>query len=217
NKDTVIIEVRQGPDMAGQPDVLTCPNYEVGLNLGVVKQTGATYTYNWTPTTGLSSSTVEDPKVKLKSPVTYYVSVGSDVNRCKTLDTILVDVLTGMSIENPDTAICLGQSVDVRGIGDSRYNYSWTSTENNPAYSNPGSILNTITPSDTGVHKYVVHAQHPNCPNVDSTLNFDIDVQPNPSVDRKSTRLNSSHVKISYAVFCLKKKKTRYRKRRNET
>src|SRR5690606_2700749 len=27
------------------------------------------------------------------------------------------------------------------------------------------------------------------------------------SSDRKSTRLNSSHVKISYAVFCLKKKK----------
>src|SRR5690606_41009259 len=26
-------------------------------------------------------------------------------------------------------------------------------------------------------------------------------------VDRKSTRLNSSHVKISYAVFCLKKKR----------
>src|SRR5699024_11650994 len=28
-------------------------------------------------------------------------------------------------------------------------------------------------------------------------------------VDRKSTRLNSSHVSISYAVFCLKKKKRR--------
>src|SRR3989442_3245893 len=28
------------------------------------------------------------------------------------------------------------------------------------------------------------------------------------SGDRKSTRLNSSHVRISYAVFCLKKKKT---------
>src|SRR5690606_40238770 len=27
--------------------------------------------------------------------------------------------------------------------------------------------------------------------------------------DRKSTRLNSSHVKISYAVFCLKKKKNK--------
>src|SRR5690606_42138440 len=30
---------------------------------------------------------------------------------------------------------------------------------------------------------------------------------PGPPGDRKSTRLNSSHVKISYAVFCLKKKK----------
>src|SRR5436309_6512673 len=29
----------------------------------------------------------------------------------------------------------------------------------------------------------------------------------NVTIDRKSTRLNSSHVKISYAVFCLKKKK----------
>src|SRR3712207_6968418 len=28
--------------------------------------------------------------------------------------------------------------------------------------------------------------------------------------DRKSTRLNSSHANISYAVFCLKKKKKRY-------
>src|SRR5690606_42049979 len=31
--------------------------------------------------------------------------------------------------------------------------------------------------------------------------------EPNAQSDRKSTRLNSSHVKISYAVFCLKKKK----------
>src|SRR5437667_11586410 len=29
------------------------------------------------------------------------------------------------------------------------------------------------------------------------------------SADRKSTRLNSSHITISYAVFCLKKKKKR--------
>src|SRR5947209_17439496 len=29
-----------------------------------------------------------------------------------------------------------------------------------------------------------------------------------PGIDRKSTRLNSSHANISYAVFCLKKKKS---------
>src|SRR3712207_8276586 len=31
---------------------------------------------------------------------------------------------------------------------------------------------------------------------------------PTPEQDRKSTRLNSSHANISYAVFCLKKKNT---------
>src|SRR2546430_8408095 len=38
------------------------------------------------------------------------------------------------------------------------------------------------------------------------------------STDRKSTRLNSSHSQISYAVFCLKKKKrkTKIKRRREE-
>src|SRR5690606_41127880 len=34
--------------------------------------------------------------------------------------------------------------------------------------------------------------------------------------DRKSTRLNSSHVKISYAVFCLKKKKKKKKNSREK-
>src|SRR2546426_7485674 len=34
-------------------------------------------------------------------------------------------------------------------------------------------------------------------------------------LDRKSTRLNSSHLVISYAVFCLKKKKTKNRVRQS--
>src|SRR3712207_8877446 len=39
-------------------------------------------------------------------------------------------------------------------------------------------------------------------PHVDASTN-----QLGGGVDRKSTRLNSSHANISYAVFCLKKKK----------
>src|SRR5256885_5538546 len=35
-------------------------------------------------------------------------------------------------------------------------------------------------------------------------------VMPSDSKDRKSTRLNSSHLVISYAVFCLKKKKKEF-------
>src|SRR5437870_9667920 len=40
----------------------------------------------------------------------------------------------------------------------------------------------------------------------------DTDYLDDRRVDRKSTRLNSSHVAISYAVFCLKKKKRKYKK-----
>src|SRR5256885_8957435 len=43
----------------------------------------------------------------------------------------------------------------------------------------------------------------------DMTADF---TDPGVTVDRKSTRLNSSHLVISYAVFCLKKKK-KYTKR----
>src|SRR5207248_10176709 len=40
-------------------------------------------------------------------------------------------------------------------------------------------------------------------------------VTPREKVDRKSTRLNSSHRTISYAVFCLKKKKKKKKKKNN--
>src|SRR3989442_2974919 len=42
-----------------------------------------------------------------------------------------------------------------------------------------------------------------------SHLLFDVAAQHDVGADRKSTRLNSSHVRISYAVFCLKKKEQR--------
>src|SRR5437773_8532917 len=38
------------------------------------------------------------------------------------------------------------------------------------------------------------------------------DHQAQAARDRKSTRLNSSHITISYAVFCLKKKKNKTKK-----
>src|SRR5438477_8365965 len=58
------------------------------------------------------------------------------------------------------------------------------------------------------VHSYVVSVNGAvNAPNVVAYVpGKDIDYT---GIDRKSTRLNSSHMSISYAVFCLKKKKNR--------
>ena len=46
----------------------------------------------------------------------------------------------------------------------------------------------------------------PPAPKVE-TPKVEVPKAPAPKADRKSTRLNSSHTVISYAVFCLKKKK----------
>src|SRR3712207_7457274 len=58
----------------------------------------------------------------------------------------------------------------------------------------------------------VLHGAPPECPHTFMLLAWMLLMRTLPSVpfslDRKSTRLNSSHANISYAVFCLKKKKT---------
>src|SRR5690554_7135648 len=58
-------------------------------------------------------------------------------------------------------------------------------------------IANQVLPQSTTVTFKVVDKF--NNPIADKEVTFE---------DRKSTRLNSSHVRISYAVFCLKKKNT---------
>ena len=58
-------------------------------------------------------------------------------------------------------------------------------------------------------HQLVIHCK-PKEKNEDLHINpVDGKNVPVPHLDRKSTRLNSSHVVISYAVFCLKKKKNK--------
>src|SRR2546430_8032772 len=51
-----------------------------------------------------------------------------------------------------------------------------------------------------------LRGQHVNLPQLRDDLFSCMSLSCHPSVDRKSTRLNSSHSQISYAVFCLKKK-----------
>src|SRR4051812_49621384 len=50
-----------------------------------------------------------------------------------------------------------------------------------------------------------------------STVAIDVEAGRDIDRDRKSTRLNSSHMSISYAVFCLKKKKKKSKSACSET
>src|SRR3712207_7147211 len=52
------------------------------------------------------------------------------------------------------------------------------------------------------------HPRRGELPRVAAEQALGLHREPGLQPDRKSTRLNSSHANISYAVFCLKKKKT---------
>src|SRR5690625_6346846 len=66
--------------------------------------------------------------------------------------------------------------------------------------------------SDDAITVYSARAEHLISPLFDRyTQETGIEIRYiTDNADRKSTRLNSSHVAISYAVFCLKKKSTKY-------
>src|SRR2546426_2192756 len=74
----------------------------------------------------------------------------------------------------------------------------------------PGSITGIIGPNGAGkstLLKTIFGFLHPRRGRI---LHGGREIQAlAPYADRKSTRLNSSHLVISYAVFCLKKKKRR--------
>src|SRR3989442_9196881 len=58
----------------------------------------------------------------------------------------------------------------------------------------------------TNFHTFPVMRMN-ECPEIETHIVESSEKSGGKCEDRKSTRLNSSHVRISYAVFCLKKKK----------
>lgn len=196
NKDTIEITVLHGPSITGQNDTIACPGNPTQLDIHLVKETGVKYDIKWTPATGLSSDTISNPVMKVRSDITYTVSVGSSENQCVSGDTINVDVLDGFTLENPDTSICIGETVTVRGTSDNRYAYSWESSDGTPSYSNPADLHTTVTPSDTGKYYYRLVGRYTGCP--DSIAEFDITVDPIPevTVDNDAQLCNGDTMKL---------------------
>jgi len=181
NIDTVTVGVLDAPIFKRHGDTITCPHNPVKLDLQPNPPTGVTYRYKWTPSTALDNDTIPDPTSNPNNSVTYKVKITTSTSVCADYDTVVVDVLTGMNLENPDTAICAGQSVQVRATGDSRYTYNWLPDPlSGASFSDPNIINPLITPSVTSKFNYVLKASHANC--TDSILSFNIEVQPIPKV-----------------------------------
>src|SRR5207249_9894677 len=108
--------------------------------------------------------------------------------------------------------------------------YDTIHIDTHPQLSSPR--INTASPAPTHLLLFHHSHPHPHLPSFPTRRSSDLSPAESPSLatppaklplwrifsrssaviakkfsDRKSTRLNSSHVSISYAVFCLKKKK----------
>lgn len=181
SKDSVTITVLKGPEIGGQNDTVICPNNPVQLDVKLKQEAGITYTVNWTPATYLNNATITNPTTSTPSDITYIVELGSTLNKCTVYDTINIDVLDGFSIENPDTAVCLGDVINIRSKGDSRYIYEWSTDAPNGGNISDKSILDpTITATPVGTYYYTLTARYTGCS--DSVSKIKIETQPIPSV-----------------------------------
>jgi gliding motility-associated-like protein len=189
NKDTVTIIVPEAPDFDAGPDTTTCINSSIQMNINLVPKIGTQYKVKWAPATGLSNDTITNPIAHPLTDTRYIITVTpGGLNACAKKDTVNVKVIKGYTIANPDTAICIGGAVVIRGVGDNRYGYTWTSLPSTPAtISNPGILTTTLSPTNIGITTYTVTAKYPGC--IDSVHKIKVDVQPPPTVNVGADRI----------------------------
>ena len=176
--DTVTIQVAVPAGLDVGPDITTCINDTVQLNVALTPAPGVTYGIQWTPATGLSNDTILNPLAYPTVDTRYIVTATPlGVAQCSSRDTIDITVLQGFNVFTGDTVICLGSGVNIAATGDPRYTYLWQPVS---GVSLPNVLSPTITPSTTGTYTYTVTATFPGCS--DSSQSLEIEVQPLPTV-----------------------------------
>lgn len=180
NRDTITITVRQPPVFDLGPDFTTCVNNVNLLNTNLDQTTfpNTVYTVQWDPPTYLDDPTSNTPTMLPTGPdVTYIVTITPDgFALCARKDTLNVTIIQGFDVMNNDTAICMGDTVQVYGTGDNRLAVSWSPVT---GVSDPSVMFPWITPDTT--HTYIATASYPGCR--DSIQLFTIDAQPVAVVD----------------------------------
>lgn len=177
NFNYVTISILNQPFFTPMKDTVICPHTSVQLDVNPAPPTGETYSYKWTPSLYLNNDTLFNPTAVKPKDFIYTVAITTN-NGCKAYDTVLIDELDGIDILPKDTAVCNEQDVQIRGTGDSRYTYNWTSTSSSASIIPPYLLKPLIHAVATGKDIYTVKASFPGCP--DTVLSMTIDVQPTP-------------------------------------
>lgn len=146
NTDTVKVKVNPLPTVNAGTDKTIC-----FANSTTLAVTGTSFSYSWSPTTGLSCSTCANPTASPTSTTTYIVT-GTDTNSCIKTDTVVVKVnpLPNVSA-GADKIICRGSSTILSATGAQNYSWNPTTGLSCSTCANPtASPINTTTYIVTG-------------------------------------------------------------------
>ena len=188
--DTVTIRVVPAPAFTPLADFTLCGGTSETLNLQLqAPPAGITQNVQWSPAAGLSNPASAAPLARPDSAVRYVVTLTHQDNAgsvCVRRDTVNIDVIGGVEMRTPDTAVCLGNSVAVEAIADPRRSWRWTPAT---ALSNDTVVDPVITSTVPGTVTYTLRGTFPGCP--DTVITRRISAEPNPvlSLYQKDTML----------------------------
>lgn len=132
-----------------------------------------TYTYNWDPGTGLSSTTVANPTATLANDQRYYVTITDPATMCSNVDSTLVIVYPDINLmAMGDTVLCDMTPAPLSATTDIPVDLEWT-LDGTPIGNTPDI---TFTPQMEGTFVITVTATDPNTGCVETatvTVTFD--------------------------------------------
>lgn len=173
-KDTVAVTIFPIPTVISDHDVETCPGMPVQLTAN-----SALVSYAWTPAATLNNPAIADPIASPAENTVYTVYV-TDANNCNYSDTVSVRIrIIDFTAFGSDEAICPGESVTLKALGGSTYQWSPTASLDDATSATP-----TATPDTSTL--YSVYIRENNC-NHDTIIQVRVTVNPSPIVHAEKT------------------------------
>jgi gliding motility-associated-like protein len=182
---TVDIEV---PSVnAGADFTKTCAVNASGLGVGMTPVTGVSYA--WTPTSGLSSSTIANPIANPSSTTTYTLTATDNSSGCTANDIVVVTVDAILPTINAgaDQTICSGSSVTLTASGGNTYSWS-NGYANGQAFIPVSTATYTVTGTNTST----------GCTNTDQVV---VTVNPIPTVANPTDQVLCNNATTTAITF----------------
>ena len=172
---------------AGADFTKTCAVNASGLGVGMTPITGVSYA--WTPTAGLSSSTIANPIANPSTTTTYTLTATDNSSGCTANDNVLVTVDAILPTINAgaDQTICSGSSVTLTASGGNTYSWS-NGYANGQAFIPLSTATYTVTGTNTST----------GCTNTDQVI---VTVNPIPTVVNPTDQVLCNNATTSAITF----------------